>query len=116
MINNKEIQKTEIINGVTVVYGNYEVTDDPQINKLLYLNSIKFYDLDGNEFYANYDDINEAYYEMCYLIERGITSVIGPKAPVKDYDLGEISVNYHQDGVGLYIIKEKQKRLAKEKN
>ena len=60
MINNKEIQKTEIINGVTGVYGNYEVTDDPQINKLLYLNSIKFYDLDGNEFYANYDDINEA--------------------------------------------------------
>lgn len=30
MINNKEIQKNEIINGVTVVYGNYEVTDDPQ--------------------------------------------------------------------------------------
>ena len=113
MLNNKDIIKTEIINGVTVEYSNPKVTENPQINKYLQLQAIKFYDSNGNEFYANCNDINDAYEQMTYLLERGVATVIGPKAPIKDLNTGEICANYNQNGVALYIIKEEEKRLVK---
>ena len=43
MRDNKEIYKREIINGVTVEYGKSKVTTNPQLNKFLQLEAIKFY-------------------------------------------------------------------------
>ena len=118
MLNNEDIIKREIINGVTVEYRSHAVTENPQLNKYLQLESIKFFDEDGNEFYVNCNDINEAYEQMGYLLNRGVATVIGPKAPIKDFNTGEISSNYNQNGVALYIIKEnkKEKGLVREKH
>ena len=117
MLNNRDIIKTEIINGVTVDYYKPEVTSNPQLNKFLQLESIKFYDNNGNEFYANCNDINEAYEQMGYLLERGVAAVIGPKAPIKDLNTGCISANYNENGVAIYIVKKKEKNkgLVKKK-
>ena len=117
MRDNKEIYKREIINGVTVEYGKSKVTTNPQLNKFLQLEAIKFYDASGNEFYANCDDINEAYAQMCYLLNRGVEAVIGPKAPIKDLNTGDITTNYNQNGVAIYIVKkhEKNKGLVRKK-
>jgi hypothetical protein len=116
MRDNKDIRKIEKLDNVTIVYNSYTPSKDEEINKYLYLNSIKIYDSFGNELYGNYSDINEAYERLFYLIDRGVDAVIGPKAPVKDYSSGRLIPNYNQDSVGLYIVKEKQKRLVREKN
>ena len=113
MKNNKDITRREYINGVTVEYGNYRITNNPTLNKYLYLNSIKFYDYLGNEFYANFDDINDAIAEQCKLADRGVASVIGPKAPIKNYDTGELIETSEYFGCALYIENKKQKRLVK---
>ena len=118
MNDNKDIIKREIINGVTVEYSKARVSSNPIINNFLQLDAIRFYDADGNEFYANCDDINEAYGQRCYLLNRGVEAVIGPKAPIKDLNSGTINVNYNQNGVGIYIVKkhEEVKGLVKKRN
>ncbi len=116
MLNNKDINKIEYIDGVTVVYGNFQKKGDSEVDKYLYMNSIKFYDELGNEFYANFENIDEAYNQMYYLMNRGVTTVIGPKAPIKDLSLGEIRSNYNPDGVALYVVKQQKKELVKRKH
>ena len=115
MNNNDNTTRTEIINGVTVVYEEALVTNDPQTNKYLELEAIKFYDDFGNEFYANCNDINEAYKQIEYLAERGVLVTIGPMAPTKDLNSGKIIPSYSQNGVGLYIIKGNVKKLTRKK-
>ena len=116
MFDNKDITKREYINGVIIEYGKYTKTNDSDLNRLLYLNSIKFYDEYGNEFYANFENVNDAYAEMYYLLNRGVNVVLGPKAPIKDFESGEITLNYNQDGVALYIVKNEKKELVRRKH
>ena len=114
-MNNKDIAKREIIDGVTVEYSNYNKTDDDKMNKFLYLDSIKFYDEYGNKFYANFDNINDAYAQLYYLLNRGVNVVLGPKAPIKDIDLGVITPNDNEEAVAIYIVKEEKKELVRKK-
>ncbi|MCR5483185.1 MAG: hypothetical protein K6E99_02120 [Bacilli bacterium] len=116
MLNNEDITKIEYIDGVTVVYGKYQKNGNSKVDKYLYMNSIKFYDDFGNEFYANFESIDEAYNQMYYLMNRGVATVIGPKAPIKDLSSGEMIPNYNSDGVALYVVKKQKKELVKRKH
>ena len=93
----------EVIDGVTVVYSR-----DRQYvgNKDLGCEREEFvdmYDSNGNRFYSNYESIEEANKAIAKLAERGITAIVGPKAPWRGKD-GKMIPNRYENEVGVFVV------------
>ena len=71
----------------------------------------KMYDSNGNKFYSNFESIEEANKEIAELAERGITAVVGPKAPCRD-KYGNMVPNRSENAVGVFIVSVPEKRDA----
>ena len=67
------------------------------------------YDSKGNKFYSHYNSIEEAEKAIKELKAKGITAIIGPKAPVRDYKTGEPIKNKNENHIGIYIVDTKTK-------
>lgn len=103
---------SEEIDGVTVVHRgftyNYVIPGESRP-----IESVDFYDANGNKFYSNFPEREEAEYEIEQLNKLGYSAVIGPKAPYRDI-LGRVVPNTMENAVGVYIVKEQQKKKKKE--
>ena len=102
-----------VINDVTVVYTGkqevvhqeYELQYDDKPRDLGYAleEIVEMYDANGNKFYSNYESIEEAEKAVLEFAQRGIATVIGPKAPWCGCD-GKIFPNPSKTAVGVYFI------------
>ena len=118
----------EVIDGVTVVHsgdnryghqgnrpkfswevGGYKDLDDElrDLDDEL-KESVKMYDSNGNRFYSNYESIEEANKAIAKLAERGITAIVGPKAPWRDKD-GNMVPNRYENEVGVFVVSAPEK-------
>ena len=112
----------EVIDGVTVVYtGNIQSVHQGYREILSWDGGgykdlgckpeeiVKMYDSYGNKFYSNFDSIEEANKEIAELAERGITAVVGPKAPCRG-KYGNMIPNRSENAVGVFIVSVPEKR------
>lgn len=60
-------------------------------------------DSNRNRFYSNFDSIEEANKAIASLAERGITAVIGPKAPWRGNN-GNMIPNRSENAVGVFVV------------
>ena len=70
---------------------------------------LEMYDANGNKFYSNCSSLEEAEKLVAKLKEEGIEAVIGPKAPWRGQG-GKPIKNGDKDQVGVYIVKQKEKK------
>ena len=117
----------EVIDGVTVVHsgdnryghqgnrpkfswkvGGYKDLDDElkDLDDEL-KESVIMYDSNGNRFYSNYESIEEANKAIAELAERGITAIVGPKAPWRGKD-GNMVPN-RENAVGVFVVSAPEK-------
>ena len=107
--------KIRIIDDVTIVYTgrkdissiNYRPSDSWDIGYMdLYDDSeeiIEMYDAKGNKFAGNCESLEKAYELIEDLAKKGITAVIGPKAPIRGLG-GKIFPNPEENAVGVYVV------------
>lgn len=96
--------RKEVIDGVTVVHtGMIQYTNGIN-NEELRHEVLEMYDANGNSFYSNFKSVEEASKAVVELAEKGITAVIGPKAPWIDPETGEPIHNGFKNDVGVYIV------------
>lgn len=102
--------KKEVIDGVTVIHTgmtlhysgfNYEPATEEYV---------EMYDSNGNRFYSNFESMEEANEKINELAKEGITAVIGPKAPWKNYITGLPVPNRSKTQIGLYIVPTQEKK------
>ena len=115
------LTRKEVIDGVTVVYsgdiqyvhqGNrpkssWKVGGYKDLDYKL-KESVEMYDSNGNRFYSNYESIEEANKAIAKLAERGITAIVGPKAPWRGKD-GNMVPNRYENEVGVFVVSAPEK-------
>ena len=115
-----DLRRRTVIDGVTILYtGGYEYIHQGYCRRsdggyedlgFKLVEEVEYYDQIGNRFYSNFETEEAARKEIEELAERGITAVIGPKAPYRTSD-GTIHPNPH-DYIGVYIVKPPVKKLG----
>ena len=99
-----DLARKEKIGGVTVVHtGITQYIYGPK-KEILPQEVLEMYDANGNQFYSNFESIEEANKEITELAEKGITAVIGPKAPYRDYQTGKLIPNSSENAVGVFVV------------
>ena len=103
-----DLTRIEVIDGVTIVHsGMTQFTYGLNHERLP--EELEMYDANGNKFYSNFESIEEANQEIEKLAEEGITAVIGPKAPWRDYKTGNPIPNRSENAVGVFIVQVPEK-------
>lgn len=99
----------EVIDGVTIVHSGMTQFIYGPNHEILPREMLKMYDANGNKFYSNFKSIEEANQAIAKLAEEGITAVIGPKAPCRDYKTGNPIPNRSENAVGVFIVQVPEK-------
>ena len=104
----KDLTREEVIDDVTVVYTgkSQNVPWEGGSHEDLGHKSeeiVEMYDSNGNRFYSNFESIEEANKAIAELAERGITAVVGPKAPWRGPD-GNMIPNRFENAVGVFVV------------
>ena len=121
-----DLTRKEVIDGVTVVYSgdNVHQKHRPKLSwevggykDLGYEREefVEMYDSNGNRFYSNYESIEEANKAIAKLAERGITAIVGPKAPWRGKD-GKMIPNRYENEVGVFVVSVSLSILDKKRN
>ena len=111
-----DLTRKEVIDGVTVVYtGNSRDVHQGHRSKFSWEGGghedlgykpeeiVEMYDSNGNRFYSNFKSIEEANKAIAELAERGITAIVGPKAPWRGND-GNMIPNRSENEVGVFVV------------
>lgn len=97
--------RTEIIDGVTVLYtGLPGIYKDEELGYQLG-EKIEMCDENGNPFYSNYNTKEPAEEAIKDLDKSGKKAIIGPKAPLRNKD-GVMVPNDSKTAVGVYLLNE----------
>mgnify|MGYP005980171603 FL=1 len=104
-----DLTRKEVIDGVTIVHSGMTQFTYELNHERLPREKLEMYDANGNKFYSNFESIEEANQEIAKLAEEGITAVIGPKAPWRDYKTGNPIPNRSENAVGVFIVQVPEK-------
>ena len=113
--------RKEVIDGVTVVYTgksenvyqryetnfSWEGVGDKYLGykpeEVVPEEVVEMYDSNGNKYYSNFESIEKANKAIAELAVRGITAVVGPKAPWRGRN-GNMIPNRSETAVGVYVV------------
>lgn len=112
----KEYEWAEVFDGVLLIHKgftyNHCIPDEDRPTEI-----IDMYDLSGNKFYGNYENIEKAEEELERMAQKGVELIIGHKAPCRDAQ-GKAIPNNSKHGVALYQVSkyenQKVKKLLKD--
>ncbi len=102
MSDTKEYEWVEVFDGVLVIHKgftyNYCIPNEDRP-----IETLEMYDLSGNKFYGNYENLQEAEKEAERMAKRGVELIVGNKAPCRDAQ-GKAIPNNSKNGVALYEV------------